>query len=154
MFICLLIDSLFPSYFDNWISGFFNGEGSFYITSKGELRFTIEQTESNVLVIPLLFIINNKCPYFYFFIRIKNRYLRMDTRKKGVKRDWSFHHKYYLKKNCRKPTWQLKVSSKTDLKSLVKFFENPRLVPFQGNKYNQYTQWLATYQAKQIIYNA
>lgn len=101
MFICLLIDSLFPSYFDNWISGFINGEGSFYITSKGELRFTIEQTESNVLVIPLLFIINNKCPYFYVFLLNKKTfiYININKRKKGVKRDWSFHHKYYLKNN-------------------------------------------------------
>lgn len=38
-----------PIFIDNWISGFINGEGSFFISPKGKLIFYIEQTESEVL---------------------------------------------------------------------------------------------------------
>ena len=36
-------------YFDNWMSGFINGEGSFSIKSNGKKIFHIEQAESEVL---------------------------------------------------------------------------------------------------------
>jgi hypothetical protein len=43
------IDTTDPIALDNWMSGFINGEGTFFIHNDGYLVFYIEQIESNVL---------------------------------------------------------------------------------------------------------
>jgi len=98
--------ALFPPYFDNWVCGFINGEGSFIFTSKGELRFLIEQAESNALSL--------------------------------IKARFEFTPQVLAQKQRegRKPTWQLCIYSKRDLRCLVNFFENVCAISLQGNKYN------------------
>jgi len=105
--------------FDNWMSGFINGEGSFVIHSKGYLVFYIEQIESEVLVL------------------IKNRLeagpniLLRPSR--GINR---------------KNTYSLFLSSKKDIGALIKFFDkkkNPYLIPLCGNKLIQFNKWKEFY---------
>jgi hypothetical protein len=41
----------------------------------------------------------------------------------------------------RKTTYQLVVSSKKDIESLVMLLDNDVNIPLQGNKYMQYVNW-------------
>ena len=41
----------------------------------------------------------------------------------------------------RKTTYQLTVSSKKDLESLIMLLDNNNNIPLQGNKYIQYIYW-------------
>jgi hypothetical protein len=38
----------------------------------------------------------------------------------------------------RKATFQLAISSKKDINSLIDFFDSSNVIPLQGNKYSQY----------------
>jgi hypothetical protein len=102
--------------FDNWLSGFINGEGSFVINPKGILIFYIEQAENEVLNL------------------IKKR---LDLSPKIF---------YRVKRNeNRKDTYSLAISSKKDIRTLVNFFENNSLISLQGNKKKQYEIWIKHY---------
>jgi hypothetical protein len=41
----------------------------------------------------------------------------------------------------RKTTYQLNISSKKDIESLVMLLDNNENIPLQGNKYIQYVNW-------------
>lgn len=104
--------------FDNWMSGFINGEGSFHIHANGHLIFYIEQVDSEVL--DLIRTRLNANPKVLF------RAGRGDNHK---------------------DTYSLSLSSKKDIKSLVDFFNgnNTNLIPLAGNKKIQFDEWIAFY---------
>jgi hypothetical protein len=91
------------------MSGFINGEGSFVINPKGNLIFYIEQAESKVLNL-----IKKRLdlgPNIFFRVKRKENH---------------------------KDTYSLAISSKKDIKALIKYFENPNLVQLYGNKREQF----------------
>jgi len=100
---------------DNWIIGFINGEGCFYV-NKNKCNFFIEHTDKQALEL----IKNRLC----FSPNVLERSLR--------KRDIG---------KIRKTTYQLVVSSKKDIKSLIMLLDNKNNIPLQGNKYIQYINW-------------
>lgn len=104
--------------FDNWISGFINGEGSFSILANGLFVFCIEHTDKDVLEL----------------IRTRMQF--------GPKVNFRAS-----RKEGRKDTYMLYISSKKDLESLIKFFSNDQIIPLQGYKKEQYERWLSEYTA-------
>nr|CBY89748.1 putative LAGLIDADG homing endonuclease [Pycnoporellus fulgens] len=99
--------------FDNWIIGFINGEGSFYIHSRRLRRvFNIEHTDKNALEL------------------IKKRLdLTPNVLDKGNRN------------NTRKNTFSLTISSKKDISSIRELCENPSLNKLEGQKLLQYNNW-------------
>jgi hypothetical protein len=91
------------------MSGFINGEGTFHTHPNGHLVFYTEQIESEVL--ELIRTRLNANP---------NVLLRASRRER------------------RKDTYSLSLSSKKDIKSLVEFFSesNTNLIPLAGHKKN------------------
>jgi hypothetical protein len=104
--------------FDNWISGFINGEGSFSILAKGIFVFSIEHTDKDVLEL----------------IRKRMQFGPKVNFRAG-------------RQEGRKDTYILYISSKKDLESLIKFFSNDQIIPLQGYKKEQYERWLSEYTA-------
>jgi hypothetical protein len=51
------------------------------------------------------------------------------------------------RKEGRKDTYILYISSKKDLESLIKFYSNDQIIPLQGYKKEQYERWLSEYTA-------
>lgn len=100
---------------DNWIIGFINGEGCFYL-KKNKCNFIIEHTDKQALDL----IKNRLC----FGPSVLERSLR--------DRDIG---------KIRKTTYQLNISSKKDIESLVMLLDNNENIPLQGNKYIQYVNW-------------
>lgn len=100
---------------DNWIVGFINGEGSFYL-NKNKCNFTLEHTDE----IALKIIKERLC----FGPNVLERASR--TRDIGKER---------------KPTYILIISSKKDINNLIQFLDNTQNVPLQGHKYTQYNEW-------------
>jgi len=101
--------------FDNWMSGFINGEGAFVIHPKGYLLFYIEQVEGEVLTL-----IKNR-------LNATPNILFRPSRGKN-----------------RSDTYSFAISSKKDISSLIQFFEeknNPFLKPLYGNKKAQFDEW-------------
>jgi len=99
---------------DNWIIGFINGEGCFYL-NRNRCNFYIEHTDKQALEL----------------IKIRLDFgpnvLERSRRLRDIGR--------------RKTTYQLIISSKKDLKSLVMLLDNSDNIPLQGNKYIQYVNW-------------
>lgn len=106
------------SLFDNWISGFINGEGSFSIQAKGVFAFYIEHTDKNVLEL----------------IRKRMQFGPKVNFRAG-------------RQEGRKDTYVLSISSKKDLESLIQFFSNDQIISLQGYKKDQYERWLSEYTA-------
>lgn len=100
---------------DNWIIGFINGEGCFYL-NKNKCNFFIEHTDKQALE----FIKNRLC--------FGPNILERSTRDRDIGK-------------IRKITYQLIISSKKDLNSLVTLLDNSDNIPLQGNKYIQYVDW-------------
>lgn len=100
---------------DNWIVGFINGEGCFYL-NKDKCNFFIEHTNSLALEL------------------IKRRFsfgpnvLERAPRKRDIGKDHI------------KPTYVLIVSSKSDVNNLIKFLDSNE-VPLAGHKLMQYNEW-------------
>ena len=98
--------------FDNWILGFINGEGCFYVHKKGHLVFYIEHTDKQVLEL------------------IKRR---LDLGPNILERG--------NRNNTRQNTYALTVSSKKDILSIRSLCENPLLNKLEGYKLVQYNNW-------------
>lgn len=100
---------------DNWIIGFINGEGCFYL-NKNKCNFFIEHTDKQGLEI------------------IKNRLSFSPNVLERSPRDRDIG-------KIRKTTYQLVISSKRDLESLIMLLDNKENISLQGNKYIQYIEW-------------
>lgn len=100
---------------DNWIVGFINGEGSFYL-NKGKCNFFIEHTNSLALEL-----IKGR---FSFGPNVLKRAPRV--------RD--------IGKNHIKTTYVLIVSSKSDVNNLIQFLDS-NAVSLAGHKLIQYNEW-------------
>ncbi len=98
--------------FDNWILGFINAEGSFYVHSKGHLVFNIEHTDK-----PALELIRKRLD------------LGPNVLDKGNRN------------NTREVTYSLTISSKKDIISIKNLCENKLLNKLEGNKLAQYNNW-------------
>lgn len=100
---------------DNWIIGFINGEGCFFIKN-GKCGFIIEHTDRQALEI------------------IKRRLsfgpnvLERSPRLRDIGKP-------------RKTTYQLVITSEKDIGNLVSLLDNKENIPLQGNKYTQYIEW-------------
>ena len=100
---------------DNWIIGFINGEGCFYM-NKNKCNFFIEHTDKQALEI------------------IKHRLsfgpnvLERSPRSRDIGKEI-------------KTTYILIISSKKDIENLIVFLDNKENAKLQGNKYIQYIEW-------------
>src|SRR5262249_33912129 len=101
--------------FDNWISGFINGEGSFSILAKGSFVFCIEHTDKGVLE----------------FIRRRMQF-GPKVNFRASRKEGTFPRRTYAARKGRKDTYMLYISSKKDLESLIKFFSNNQIIPLQS----------------------
>lgn len=101
---------------DNWIVGFINGEGSFYINKdKNKFSFYIEHTDKHVLGL------------------IKYRF---DFSPNVLKRSIRYRDLNKIRKIC----YQLSISSKKDIYKLINFLDNNN-ISLQGYKFEQYNKW-------------
>lgn len=100
---------------ENWIIGFINGEGCFYIKNN-KCQFIIEHTDKQALEI-----IKNK---LYFNPNVLER----SARNRDIGK-------------IRKTIYQLAISSKKDINNLIMLLDNENNIPLQGNKYIQYVEW-------------
>lgn len=100
-------------YIDDWIIGFINGEGCFYL-KKGKRNFYIEHSDH----------------YSLSIIKQKLSFGPEIYKRSPRKRD---------ENKIRKTTYILNVSSKKDISNLIKFIDNS--VGLQGNKYKQFCDW-------------
>lgn len=101
---------------DNWLIGFINGEGCFYMKKK-KCNFYIEHTDRQALEM------------------IKQRLLFGPNVLERSARSSSGNKKE------RKTIYQLHISSKKDIETLVIFLDNKDNISLQGNKYRQYLKW-------------
>jgi hypothetical protein len=100
---------------DNWIIGFINGEGCFYL-NKNRCNFFIEHTDKQALEI----IKSRLC--------LGPNVLERSSRKRDIDK-------------IRKITYKLNISSKKDISRLMELLNNKNNIPLQGNKYMQYVEW-------------
>lgn len=100
---------------DNWIVGFINGEGSFYL-NKGKCNFFIEHTNSLALEL------------------IKRRFSFGPNVLERAPRERD------IGKTHIKPTYVLIVSSKSDINNLIQFLDS-NVVSLAGHKLIQYNEW-------------
>lgn len=100
---------------DNWIIGFINGEGCFYM-NKNKCNFFIEHTDKQALEI-----IKHR---FSFTPNISQRSPRSRDIGKKIK-----------------TTYILIISSKKDINNLIEFLDNKENVELQGYKKLQYIKW-------------
>jgi len=100
---------------DNWIVGFINGEGSFYL-SKGKCNFYIEHSDKQLLEL----------------IRSRLDFGPAVRERPARDRDLG---------KVRKVMYQLNISSKKDINQLIMFLDNKDNIPLQGYKMVQYNKW-------------
>lgn len=100
---------------DNWIVGFINGEGSFYL-NKGKCNFYIEHTDRQLLEL----------------IRCRLGFGPNVLERSARERDLG---------KVRKVMYQLNISSKKDINELINFLDNKDNIPLQGYKMVQYNKW-------------
>ena len=100
---------------DNWIIGFINGEGCFYM-NKNKCNFVIEHTDKEALEI-----FKHK---FSFGPNVIERAPRSRDIGKKIK-----------------TTYILIISSKKDINNLIEFLDNKENAQLQGNKLIQYVEW-------------
>ena len=112
--------------FKNWFVGFVNSEGNFNITKhKNVFVFSIEHTDENSLMI--------------------------------IKKAFGFTPNVLFRKarsEKRKPTYVLAISSKRDIKLLIKTLLDTSISPLEGNKLNQFNSWYTSYQKALILKNS
>jgi aromatic ring-cleaving dioxygenase len=100
---------------DNWIIGFINGEGSFYL-NKDKCNFYIEHTDRQLLEL------------IRYRLGFGPNVLERSARERDIGK-------------VRKPMYRLNISSKKDLNELVMFLDNKDNMPLQGYKMVQYNKW-------------
>jgi hypothetical protein len=100
---------------DNWIIGFINGEGCFYM-NKNKCNFVIEHTDKEALEI-----FKHR---FSFGPNVIERAPRSRDIGKKIK-----------------TTYILIISSKKDINNLIEFLDNKENAQLQGNKLIQYVEW-------------
>lgn len=101
---------------DNWIVGFVNGEGCFYL-KKDKLNFCLEHTDKFALDL-----IKQR---FSFGPNVLERSPRArDKNKPEIKKTYLLH-----------------ISSKKDINNLIEFFDSDNTIKLQGNKLIQYNDW-------------
>jgi hypothetical protein len=100
---------------DNWMVGFINGEGSFYL-NKGKCNFYIEHTDKQLLEL----------------IRMRLDFGPNVLERSARDRDLG---------KVRKVMYQLNISSKKDINQLIMFLGNKDNIPLQGYKMVQYHEW-------------
>ncbi len=112
-----LLLNLDLDYFDNWLVGFTEAEGSFYFIKKGDnsqsnlrAEFRISQNNNELLL--------NK---------IKNR---LNLKREVTLQTNSKNHYFII------------VTSIETLQNVIKFFNNPSIVKLIGKKYLNYILWL------------
>jgi len=98
---------------DNWIIGFINGEGCFYLKNN-KCNFIIEHTDKYALEL-----IKTRLE---FGPKVSERSLRLNSTKDKI----------------RKPTFQLAISSKKDINTLIDFLDNNNNISLQGYKHIEY----------------
>jgi LAGLIDADG endonuclease len=102
---------------DNWIIGFINGEGSFYLNKDlNKFSFYIEHTDKHVLDL------------------IKYRF---DFGPNVLERSIRYRDLDKVRKIC----YQLNISSKKDIYKLIDFLDNENNISLQGYKLEQYNKW-------------
>lgn len=99
---------------DNWIVGFINGEGCFYL-NKGKCNFYIEHTDKQLLEL------------IRYRLDFGPNVLERSARDRDIGK-------------VRKVTYQLIVSSKKDIDQLIMFLDNKDNIPLQGYKMIQYNE--------------
>lgn len=100
---------------DNWIIGFINGEGSFYL-NKNKCSFHIEHTDKQLLEL------------IKYRLDFGPNVLERSPRDRDIGKE-------------RKVIYQLDVSSKKDINQLIMFLDNENNIPLQGYKMEQYNEW-------------
>nr|BBG67068.1 hypothetical protein [Stropharia rugosoannulata] len=98
--------------FKNWIIGFINGEGYFYVNPRGYLIFSIEHTDRKALELIK--------QYLDLGPNILDRGNRGDTRQNS---------------------YSLSIQSKKDILTIKNLCENPLLNRLEGFKLKQYNNW-------------
>jgi len=100
---------------DNWIVGFINGEGSFYL-NKNKCNFYIEHTDRQLLEL------------IKYRLDLGPNVLERSARDRDLGK-------------VRKVMYQLNISSKKDINQLITFLDNKDNIPLQGYKMIQYNEW-------------
>lgn len=100
---------------DNWIIGFINGEGSFYL-NKGKCNFYIEHTDRQSLEL------------IRYRLDFGPQVIERSARDRDLGKE-------------RKVMYQLNISSKKDINQLIMFLDSKENMPLQGYKMIQYNEW-------------
>jgi len=100
---------------DNWIVGFINGEGCFYL-NKNKCNFYIEHTDKQLLEL------------IKYRLDFGPNVLERSARDRDIGKP-------------RKVTYQLIISSKKDINQLINFLDNNQNISLQGYKMEQYDEW-------------
>lgn len=100
---------------DNWIVGFINGEGCFYL-NKNKCNFYIEHTDKQLLEL------------IKYRLDLGPNVLERSARERDIGKS-------------RKVTYQLIISSKKDINQLINLLDNSQNISLQGYKMVQYDEW-------------
>lgn len=106
--------------YDNWLSGFITGEGSFNIKINGSKEFCMEQTDKN-----LMELVKQK---FQFS---PTNFVGKDRRK--------------IRPNSQ-ITYEIRISGKKDLINLITFLDDLNHLGLKGHKLSQYLVWKTKFQ--------
>lgn len=99
--------------FQNWILGFINGEGCFYVNPRGFLIFSIEHTDRKALEL------------FKEYLDLGPNIVERGNRE-----------------NTRQNTYSLTIQSKKDILTIKNLCQNPLFNKLEGYKLKQFNSWL------------
>lgn len=100
--------------YDNWLSGFITGEGSFNIKTNGSKEFCMEQTDKN-----LMELVKQKFQFSPNLIIKDRRKIRPNSQ----------------------ITYEIRISGKKDLINLITFLDDLNHLGLNGHKLSQYLAW-------------
>lgn len=121
-----LFKNIDNNFFDNWIIGFTEAEGSFYFVKKNKSILNLDNSYQSQTLLRAEFRLsqNNN---FFLLNKIKEK-LKL-SRKVSLQTKSSNH--YYIV-----------AASSLTLQNVIDFYTNPRLIKFKGQKYLQFILWL------------